>query len=640
MMNTEQTTSVRSQLMHARRSLRRRRVLELCLHTLGLFAALHLLVNAWNFFAPLKEQGAATLFVLIVAFAFLFFAVNFGLMLLRAPPLNRIAWQVEQAHPELMDALAAGAEAEAKSSSQRTPVENVLLHKISPRLNDFNISGAALPRRLHTGYLTAMAALFCVLAAVAGRTETVQKAVSALPLPGTQNHPGLVVEPGNLDTPKHDNVTVQARIHRWERKAWIVYKEAGSRQRYAMHQNRNGFEFTFYDVRRPLQYRVVTPSLASPWYQVSVYTPPRIKELQYKLDPPAYTDKETHTYDELQQTSAPEGTEITLRVSVPEKTKVYLKSEKHQTPFRSTRTGDLKLQFRLEATRKIALLLKDAQGHTHKTKKVMLKCIPDMEPVIDVVRPGRDTVKQPDENVLLRARAGDDYGVKRVELQYNISGGNKKHQTLYPSAGARPEKDGQADREDIEVKHKLNLKKTGAESGDIIVYTFTAVDNQTEKPQRARSQVYFIEVRPDFEGDQRGKSARSGSGRKRQEIALMKVIGELKRLIRLSYRIVDEEKTEAKKWRDKLAGGLQSTHAMADDQLSKIKKIARAQDASGGLLITRFREAVSRISRAAGFAGAGSVKDAIPLEEKALGTLVSIAQEIMKQQKRAGSKSS
>src|SRR3989442_11006412 len=91
------------------------------------------------------------------------------------------------------------------------------------------------------------------------------------------------------------------------------------------------------------------------------------------------------------------------------------------------------------------------------------------------------------EEVDVEAHAEDDYGIDRLELVYAVRGGAEQVVPLRIARG-RTAADG---------RHTLFLEDLNVQAGDFISYYVRARDlTRGTRPHEARSDIFFLEVKP------------------------------------------------------------------------------------------------------------------------------------------------
>jgi hypothetical protein len=113
-----------------------------------------------------------------------------------------------------------------------------------------------------------------------------------------------------------------------------------------------------------------------------------------------------------------------------------------------------------------------------------IEAIEDQPPSVTFTRPGRDLAATPIDEVMVEARAADDFGVTRLELVYRVNGGEE--QTLPLATGAP--------RREVVAGQVLMLEELSLTPGDVISYFARASDGRPgAEPQL--SDIYFLSIR-------------------------------------------------------------------------------------------------------------------------------------------------
>ena len=621
-------SSLNQRLVWTRDRLQRRALAALTLRSVGLLAALLLLLEACERIAPLREQSAFFFTLAALALGVLFFGWHLFRLVRRAPQVTDVARAVERVHPDLLDSLSTAAELEQRPKEKRRVLERAAVRKAEEDTATLDFLQAALPSTLAARNLLKFLVLFVPLFILALNGRVLGKAGWFVRASMNPQLAGLRVTPQGTDAPKHSDVTIRASIRRWQHRAGIRYVDAsGETWYYPMNSAGDGeFEFTFYDVTDPVDYRVETPSLASRWYRLSVFDPPRIQAVEITITPPAYTGLEPRTLNELTDTSAVTGSRIAITLDVRPEVDAELRSNQRRLTFRSEKPGTLACDFTLREARTWTIHLKDRDGHRASSAAFRLESIPDLEPVLDVLRPGRDIVARPETNVGIQARAGDDFGLSEIRISWSVSGGERQSLPLFRFNAEKT----QGPVTDHSVQHVLDLAELEADKGDVISYTLTAADNRQPEPQRVRSDVFFIEVRPEIVPEE------SPEGAQKQRLDLHNLLAELKRLIRMSYDIASYPSDTQEDAIQDLHSALADLKTAATRQLNKVKTALPPGKAGDQPLFQVFQGAIQDIDIAERLTGRELVEDAIPPQERALSALTSIAQELMKHSGKGG----
>ncbi|MCC5806912.1 MAG: hypothetical protein JJU00_11350 [Opitutales bacterium] len=439
--------------------------------------------------------------------------------------LRGIADKVEARHPELMDALHCAVELSERQGSGPNPVEAALLGQVEAYSRRIDFRAAVLPGWLRAKPLAALLTLGILLAAAASQLPVVEKAAHHLNDLRRGTFTALAVEPGHAEVGRGRDLTVAAEVLRGEPALHIEYDDAdGQRRRHPVFEGETGRpELTFYDVRGEFRYRLLTPSVVSPWYGVEVYDPPELLDFALTTAPPAYTGLEPAEHREPADIEIIEGTVLHFMAETLPGHRAALLLDDREVAFAETDDGRHRLEHRPGQPGRYAIVVRDEHERETRTGRREIDIRRDEPPHVEIAAPGQDLVLEPGERVGIQVFAGDDFGVARVELSVTVAGGDPRRAVLHDAPDRRTP--------DVEAFHALDLADLGAEDGDVVIYFAEATDNRRPEGQRARSEVYFIEVREDVEPEEM-----DGMDGDTEELDVRALIVEVKRIIRETYR--------------------------------------------------------------------------------------------------------
>src|SRR5262249_15886233 len=119
--------------------------------------------------------------------------------------------------------------------------------------------------------------------------------------------------------------------------------------------------------------------------------------------------------------------------------------------------------------------------------KFRIQVQPDRKPTIRFVKPQEQIEVTPSTEVALRVEATDDFGVAKVGIVYQIGNGPKKTLHLHNDP-AQPTT--------LTVESLLALEEHDVGFQDGVTYYAFAEDNHPTTPQRATTELQFIDIRP------------------------------------------------------------------------------------------------------------------------------------------------
>ena len=116
----------------------------------------------------------------------------------------------------------------------------------------------------------------------------------------------------------------------------------------------------------------------------------------------------------------------------------------------------------------------------------VIRALADAAPLVEVRRPAGDREITPLEEVVIEARAEDDYALARFDLVYAVAG---EAERIVDLLGAEPVARGSG-------AHTLYAEELDVSPGDVVSYYLRAGDANPARVGDTRSDIYFLEVRP------------------------------------------------------------------------------------------------------------------------------------------------
>jgi hypothetical protein len=587
-----------------------------CIAALGVFAAAVLLADGVERLHALRESWVLGV-VLVAAGLALAVLVRAGIgALLRGPAARDLALDVERARPELMDSLVCAVELQQRQGAAPNLLEQALLDQVSARLDGSAPLASVFRDALRWRRLAVPAAVFAACMALALHSRAWQKAAARLGDLRRGVDTGLVLQAPTEPVPEHTDVRLDADVRRWEAEASIEVIDAEGRHRFRMNRgDGERFFFTFYDVAQTLRYRVVTPSLASPWRRLTTYRPPSFVAVAIRVESPAYTGRAPQTLDAFRDLQAVVGSRVFIRAETQPGVSAEWQGEDSAAAFACTPAGVATHEFTVERDGLFRAVLRSPEGWETRGPEVRLVAQPDLPPVVSLLKPGRDAQAAKEDNVALEVRAGDDFGLRRLVLTYAISGGERQSVLLFTAGPERVL--------DQTVEHDFDLSALQVEPGDVITYTVSAADNREPQAQEARTEVCFIVVRPPLDSKEQ-----DGSQGQQMKLDISGLIAESKRLIRFTWDTLGLPEGERAKPTEDLHRDLGVLQLEIRKMFTKV--IEQAGDmAVSGALPELFGTAEREVADAVMQTERRQLEEAGPPQERALAALTRIENELL-----------
>jgi hypothetical protein len=247
-----------------------------------------------------------------------------------------------------------------------------------------------------------------------------------------------------------------------------------------------------FDLEKPAEYFVEANGIRSPIFRLDVRDLPYAKQIDLEYRFPAYTGLPAQRIQDGGDIAALRGTRVTIQVTPTMASaggELVIEGQP-PIPLVVGDSGRLTGSFTIQGNGfyHIELLGQDST-QVRGSLDYAIESLGDRPPLVEIVRPGRDTRVTSLEEVFIEARGEDDFGVARLELVYSVNGGPEKIVELH-GQGARRLKE-------ISAGHTLYLEEYELEPGDIVSYYARASDaNPFGGPGSGATDIYFLQVRP------------------------------------------------------------------------------------------------------------------------------------------------
>jgi len=445
-----------------------------------------------------------------------------------------VALNVEQSHPDLEDRLVSAVQFGSRETDD--PIEAHMLQRLLTdtvdRIKgiDFKATVDHSRTRKYMG-IAALVIAACGLLTLLFPTET-QTSLMRLFVPWEKTDPIMTtkveVTPGDARILRGKSLPIAVTVTGKDAdKVVLTYydkdnpptaENEGSKQEINMLQNpddKHGFGYEIFNIEKDMEYFVVANETTSESFTVEVFEMPRVEDVSVSYTYPEYTDLSPVVQQGSGDIKAIVGTTAEIRFTTNkaiQKATFTMKSKKDAAPTEDVGESDTAASNSLEMT--------IADGNTLTTTievlndgkytvdlfcidefqneipiEYSIKAIPDKPPEVVVKEPGRDVKATKLEEVKIVAEAKDDFGVEELNLKYRIGAGELKEIAL--EATGELGTDMQFGKKVRNGTYTFYLEEFDIEPGQVISYYAHAVDNNTlTGPSEARSDIYFIEIKP------------------------------------------------------------------------------------------------------------------------------------------------
>lgn len=224
--------------------------------------------------------------------------------------------------------------------------------------------------------------------------------------------------------------------------------------------------------------------------EVKVVPPPEVAGIEVVYFPPEYTGLKASRGEEGGHIRTYLGSTVHVRVRAdrPLKEAVLAMADGWRVPLKLAKDGALEGVLLLAGPGSYQVRLTDTFGFANPAPpRYRIDIIPDTLPQVEVLEPGKDLTVEADEQVGVRFRASDDFGVRSVSLEVRVGSGPARHLRVW--GGESPQKS-------VDGTHLFDLRSMGLRPGAILTYRFMAEDTDTVSgPKKGFSAPFTIRIR-------------------------------------------------------------------------------------------------------------------------------------------------
>jgi hypothetical protein len=290
------------------------------------------------------------------------------------------------------------------------------------------------------------------------------------------------------------------------------------------------FTVTIDNVDASFAYRVNVAAARSDDYTITVIRPPRVERIDLHYEFPRGLGLEPRTDEDSGDIYGPAGTKVRLMVTADKAIReaFLLLDDGTKLPLNGReQVLDGALTIDEDGSYRIALADHDGLQSPGDTE-YFIRTLDDRPPDVRILRPASDKQVTPLEEVLIEARADDDFGIASFDLVFQSATG-KEH--VVPLRGMR----GGLTASGL---HTLFMEDLGVQPGDFVTYYARARDvNRGRRTAEARSDIFFLEVKPFEEEFVAAQSQSMGQGAGQQGSDLQELAEAQKEIIVATWKL-------------------------------------------------------------------------------------------------------
>lgn len=436
----------------------------------------------------MAPQGLALAFVALAVVVLVGVTLGAAIRAVRHPPSDlQIARYIEERVGGLDDIVVTA----VQHGEDTSFVAARLAADAAAHVDEVGLDRIVSAESLRRAATLAVAATLVLLAAgtafspVLGRAASI---VAAYVLPSR-----LVIEvtPGTAKIREGTPVTITARVGGLDEGLVpeLQYGTGDEASRVRMTPVDGGaYAVTFDQVKASFPYFVAAGPAQSEVFTIEAIRPARVLRIDLKYRYPEQLGLEPRVEEDGGDIYGPAGTdvELTIVTDKPVAEGALAMGDGRRLPLES-RAQSLTALLPITADGSYRVALRDVDGlDSPGDTEYFIRMLDDRPPDVRVMRPGGDKQVSPLEEVLIEARADDDFGLSSLEIVFQVPG---QKDTVVPIETRRALA--------VSGQHLVHLEDLGVAPGDFVTYYARARDvGQGRRGTESRSDIYFLEVKP------------------------------------------------------------------------------------------------------------------------------------------------
>jgi hypothetical protein len=520
-MVTNRSMEPRDEIRSTIARVRRRWVIEMRLRTVGLAMAAGalpivlalLVVHAGN------PDGLPLLTLMIVTVILALVSASVPMLRMQRRPADRqVARYIEEriatltGDESLNDSLVSALDVAESTAAPRGAFGHLILADASRQLRAAAPAGIITPQSMRRAAWSAAAGgsfLALALTASAPALGRAGDAARVTLFPGAVR---IEVLPGNVRMAAGAPLCVRTIVRAGRRQVRqvtpvLTLTSRGERRSVVMTAVGDAFEYSIAAVDRTFSYSVTAGQARSPDYTVTALFPPRVTRIDLSYAYPSFAGLAPRDEQDGGDIYAPAGTRVRVRIHT---SKAVTRGEltlagAPAIALRPSGDAVVEADVILAGDDSYRVQLADEDGlQSRGDSEYFIRLMNDRPPDVRILRPSADQQITPLEEIVVEARADDDYGIAEFDLVYAVGGGGERTVQFKRVTGTPVERVGST---------LLSAEELGVKPGDVISYYARARDvGRGKRPTQATSDMFFLEVKPFSEEFVSAQSQAGGQG--------------------------------------------------------------------------------------------------------------------------------
>lgn len=457
--------------------------------------------------APLVAVAAVGLIASTLA-AGMFLATRW-----RRPDDRQVARFIEEraVGADLRDSLSTAVEIAAQPG-EPGPFAPMVVRQAVEHLREIRPDEVVPSRMLRRGALRAAAGMLLLALTAAAAWPHLQRALATAWIAWFPGAVDIVVLTGDARIPAGRPVTIAARLNGraatlLDLPPTLIVDARGDRRSVTMTAADGGYEHRLESVDSSFDYRIAAGTAMSPTHRITALFPPRVTRIDLHYTYPRFTGLSPRREEDGGDIHAPAGTRVRLEIHTdkPIVRGTLTMGSGASAPLGGPGGSGAVAELVVEQEDGYRVRLEDADGLSSAGDvEYFIRVVDDRPPNVRIVRPSGDQGITPLEEVAIEARADDDHGLTAFDLIYTVAGRPPRTVPFERVSGTPIERAG---------TYVLSAEDLGVQPGDVIaVYARTRDVPRGRPSSEARSEIFFLEVKPFHEEFVSAESQGMGGG--------------------------------------------------------------------------------------------------------------------------------
>ena len=300
----------------------------------------------------------------------------------------------------------------------------------------------------------------------------------------------IQIAPGDRTIRRGGSQTVSAQLVGFESasvRLFARYQDSSKWEEAPMlpREGSTAYEFLFAGLPATVEYYAAAGRVRSKTYTLTVVDVPNVKRMRVTYRYPSWTGMPSDTEDPASgDLRAVEGSEaeIAIETDRPLSNGQLVLEDGQRITLERADGNWQRARLKIQADGAYHIAAIDRGEAVRLTDDFFIDVQKDTQPLVRLLRPGRDARVLPIEEVPIAVEAADDFGLHAFNLHYSVNGGEEKVVPLLKSKGER----------DVNGTFLLALEDYKLVPGDVVAFYASANDARSS----TKTDIFFIEAQP------------------------------------------------------------------------------------------------------------------------------------------------